>query len=94
MTAVQVRMRVKLFLRANDSMSQNKVAVKADVAKSTMSAFMKRKTDLSKAELKRIVKVVCPELYDARLVGAGIKVGLIKRGFTDDELAIIASQIG
>jgi DNA-binding LacI/PurR family transcriptional regulator len=93
MNSNATRQLIKDFYSSGE-MSQNEIARQAQVPRSTFSDFMQKKTDLSKAQLKRVLKVIKADEFNPKIVGSRLRTMLLKRAFTSQELLIVAREIG
>ncbi|NUN68841.1 MAG: helix-turn-helix transcriptional regulator [Bacteroidetes bacterium] len=92
MKAETVRSKARRFIEKGE-MSQNELARKCSVAPSTFSGFMKGQYEMSQLQLKEIMRVIEPLSFNPRVVGAKHRTMFLARGFDQDEIAIIASEI-
>jgi len=92
MKAETVRNKARRFIEKNE-MSQNDLARKSNIPPSTFSGFMKEKSELTKLQLKAILRTIDPLAFNPRVVGAKHRTMFLAKGFDQDEIAIIASEI-
>lgn len=92
MKAETVRSKARRFIEKGE-MSQNDLARKSNIAPSTLSGFMKGTFELNQLQLKEIMRIVEPLSFNPRVVGAKHRTLFLARGFDQDEIAIIASEI-
>jgi DNA transposition AAA+ family ATPase len=90
--AETVRNKAKRFIEKGE-MSQNDLARKSDIAASTMSGFLKGQYELNNLQLKTILRIVDPLAFNPRVVGAKHRTMFLMRGFDQEEIAVIASEI-
>lgn len=92
MKAETVRNKAKRFIEKGE-MSQNELARKSDIAPSTFSGFLKGQYELSNIQLKTILRIIDPAASNPWVVGAKHRAMFLARGFDQEEIAVIASEI-
>lgn len=93
MTTNSTRAMVKDFL-ASGEMTQNEIARRANIPRSTFSDFIRKKNDLTKHQSKSVLRVIKADEFNPKIVGSRLRTMLLRRCFTSQELRVVAMEIG
>ncbi len=92
MKPATVRSKARRFIEKGE-MSQNDLARKSNINPATFSLFIRERAELTKNQMKDILRVIEPQSFNPRVVGSKHRSMFLARGFDQEELAIIAAEI-